>query len=79
MLGVELRTESIASSWLIDVNPRTAIIAIAAAAPPRIPNFLLDEKLNAKLVFGSELSAVGLCCNLVLISGCFLCNGFSSG
>jgi len=54
---------------LIAVNPIITIIAIAAATPPRIPNFLLDEKLNVKLFFTSGLLRVCFGCNLILVSG----------
>jgi len=61
------------------VNPTITIIAIAAATPPRIPNFLLDEKLNVKLFFKSGLLRVGFGCNLILVSGCLRDNDLSSG
>ena len=64
---------------LIAVNPTITIIAIAAATPPRIPSFLLDEKLNVKLFFKSGLLRVGLDCNLILVSGCLRDNDLSSG
>ena len=66
---------------LIAGNPTRTIIAIAAAAPPppSIPIFLLDEKLNVKLLGESELLAVGFDCNLILVSGCLRDNDLSSG
>jgi len=56
--------------WLIAVNPTITIIAIAATTPARIPNFLLDEKLNATLFFESEPLGVDFGCNLILVSDC---------
>jgi len=60
------------------VNPIITIIAIAATTPPRIPSFLLDEKLNVKLFFKSGLLRVGFGCNLIL-AGCLRDNDLSSG
>ena len=74
---VELTVESI--GVLIVVNPTITIIAIAAATPPRIPNFLLDEKLNAKLFFKSGLLRVGFGCNLIFVSDRLWDNDLSSG
>jgi len=64
---------------LIAVNPTITIIAIAAATPPRIPSFLLDEKLNVKLFFKSGLLRVGFGCNFILVSDCLRDNDLSSG
>ena len=46
------------------------IIAIAAAAPARIPTFLLDEKLNEKLLCEPKSSVFDFACNLILVSDC---------
>ena len=64
LLVVELIEESL---WVPAVNPTITIIAIAAAAPPRIPIFLLDEKLNEKLVCESESFFFGFVSNLILV------------
>ncbi len=74
---VELTVESI--GVLIAVNPTLTIIAIAAATPPRIPNFLLYEKLNVKLFFKFGLLRVDYGCNLILVSGCLRDTDLSSG
>ena len=76
---VELIEDSTVPLWLIAVNPTITIIAIAAAAPARIPVLLLDEKLNVKLVCESEFSVLDLGWSLILVLDFPVEGVFSSG
>jgi hypothetical protein len=62
--------ESTVSVWLIVINPTIPIIAITAATPARIPNVLLDEKVDEELLFEFEIVVVTFGCDCILVLGC---------
>ena len=51
----------------------------AAAPPPSIPIFLLDEKLNVKLLGEYESLVLDFFCSLILVSDFLTEDVFSSG